>query len=295
MSSSHPVAPAPPPVVTVRPSGPAAPLLLDSPHSGTFYPDDFRFVCPFPALRQAEDTHVDTLLADGPALGATLVYANFPRSYIDANRADDDIDTRLLDGAWPLPLRPTEKSDLGMGLIRRLCRAGMPMYDRRLTAAEIRHRIDAYYRPYHATLKGELDRLHDAFGAVWHLDCHSMPSFAGTLVRSHGGRSVDFVLGNRDGRSCSADFLDTVLRYLRGAGFTVAVNELYKGVEIVSRYGRPVIGFHSLQLEINRALYMDEQTLEPHGQFAALQGMLRGLVAELARYGLASLDRLAAE
>lgn len=283
------------PVIVRRPDGAGAPVLFDSPHSGTHYPADFNFTCPFPALRQAEDTHVDALIAGVSALGVTVVEATFPRSYIDANRAEDDIDMRLIDGAWPHPLRPTEKSDLGMGLIRRLCRAGLPMYDRRLTAAEVRHRIHDYYRPYHAALKAELDRLHTQFGAVWHVDCHSMPSFAGTLVRSHGGRMVDFVLGNRDGRSCSASFLDTVHRHLRGAGFSVAVNELYKGVEIVSRYGRPVIGAHSLQLEINRGLYMNEQTLEPHGGFDALRGVLEGLAAEIVRYGWGVGEQMAAE
>ncbi|HYG89429.1 MAG TPA: N-formylglutamate amidohydrolase, partial [Azospirillum sp.] len=123
------------------PAGRCVPVLFDSPHSGTVYPPDFGFVCPLPVLRQAEDAYVDELFGAAPEHGATLLCALFPRTYIDANRAVDDIDPSLLDGPWPGRLQPTEKSAGGLGLIRALCRPGMPLYDGRLTVAEVAARI----------------------------------------------------------------------------------------------------------------------------------------------------------
>src|SRR3974390_1529501 len=118
-----------------------SPLVFDSPHSGSSYPEDFQFCCSFDVLRTAEDTYVDELYSAAPALGATLIGAVFPRSYLDPNRAVDDIDSALIDGTWPLPLAPSHKTRSGLGLVRRVAKAGIPIYDRKLGVAGIRARL----------------------------------------------------------------------------------------------------------------------------------------------------------
>jgi N-formylglutamate deformylase len=272
------------------PSGERVPLVLDSPHSGTVYPADFHFVCPLPDLRQAEDTYVEELFAGAPEYGATLISALFPRSYIDVNRAIDDLEPELLDGSWPEPLKPSDKSAAGMGLIRRLCRPGLPMYDGRLSVGHVADRIEHYYRPYHEQVAATIGRLHARFGQVYHLNCHSMPSFGG-----RNGEPVDIVLGNRDGTTCDGDFLHFIADIMRGFGYAVRLNDPYKGVELVRRYGDPARGIQSLQFEISRRLYMNEETLEKHAGFDRLRGHLNRLVHRLAVYSRDGLERQAAE
>ena len=261
------------------PQGRRVPLVLDSPHSGSIYPRDFGFVCPFRALRQAEDTHVDELFSAAPEMGATLISALFPRSYIDVNRAIDDLEPELLDAPWPGPVQPSDKSFAGMGLVRRLCRPGMPMYDGRLSVAQVAWRIDRYYRPYHDQMEATIDLLYRQFGTVYHLNCHSMPTFG----RDPSTRA-DFILGDRDGTTCDPDFTRYVAGFLKSLGYRVKLNDPYKGVELVRRYSNPAQGLHSLQLEIHRGLYMNEDTLEKHDGFGRLQSHLTELVRRLAAY-----------
>lgn len=275
------------------PVGIKLPVLLDSPHSGKTYPLDFRFICPLSALRQAEDTDVDELLAGAPEAGATLLCALFPRSYIDPNRAIDDIDPGIIDGVWPDPLRPTDKSALGIGLIRWLCRPGMPMYDGRLLVSDVADRIDHYYRPYHFQVQSVLDGFAARFGAVWHINCHSMPSGLTMGVR----RQVmpDFVVGDLGGVTADRSFVSLVCGSLRDMGYSVAVNDPYKGVELIARYGNPQRGRYSIQLEINRALYMDEETLLRTAGFDRLQRDLGALVGDVCAFARDRVARIAAE
>jgi N-formylglutamate deformylase len=264
-----------------------APLVFDSPHSGVEYPADFRFAAPFDLLRTAEDTWVDELFAAAPTNGATLLAAEFPRSYIDVNRELRDIDPLLLDGAWPGEMAPGEKTMLGIGLIRRLARPGIPVYDRKLSVAEIKDRITNYYQPYHDALAQILDGRHRHFGAVWHIDCHSMASTGSAMTPDGAVMRADFVIGDRDGTTCGRDFTDLVVATLRGFGYDVRVNDPYKGVEILRRYGRPCEARHSLQVEINRKLYMNETTRAKHDGFARLQRHLEQLIATLAGFATA--------
>lgn len=265
------------------PIAPEVPLVFDSPHSGTEYPADFGYACPLEILRTSEDTHVDDLYGEAPRHGASLIGALFPRSYIDANRNLADVDEALLDAAWPGRLAPGEKTRLGMGLVRRLAKPELPVYDRLLTVAEMEGRIARFYAPYHATLQAVLDRLHRKFGAVWLVNCHSMPA-RGSRMSSDGPAAVraDFVLGDRDGTTCAPEMTDFVARLLRGRGYSVKINDPYKGVEIVRRHGRPVERRHALQIEVNRALYMDERTLVPNAHYATLKADLTHLIAGLA-------------
>lgn len=264
------------------PEGAELPLVFDSPHSGMQYPEDFRFCCPLAVLRTTEDAHVDALYATAPARGATLIAALFPRCYIDPNRAVDDLDPALFDGPWPAPLAPSHKTRAGLGLVRRVVRPGIPIYEGKLAHADIRARIERCHAPYHRALDEVCERLHRRFGAVWHVNCHSMPSNRGPALRGKGHKlHADFVLGDRDGTTCAGEFTDFVAQFLRGRGYTVRVNEVYKGVEIVRRYGRPRENRHSLQIEVDRALYMDQKTIEKSAGFADVAADIGRLIAAL--------------
>lgn len=264
-----------------EPSGSPLPLVLDSPHSGSHYPADFEYTCDLAVLRRAEDAYVDELYAGAPQAGAALIGAVFPRSYIDVNRAPDDVDPAVLaDGeAGTLPLRPVTR----VGLVRRHAQPGIPIYDRKLCTGEVLARIERYHAPYHRVLDEAADRLHAQFGGVWHINCHSMPSY-GNRRTGVKGEHGDFVLGDRDGTTCGPEFTDFVARFLRRRGYDVRINEGYKGVEIVRRQGRPHEGRHSLQIEVDRSLYMDQRTLEKHAGFATLQADLAALVAAVAGF-----------
>lgn len=266
------------------PRAPAVPLVLDSPHSGEHYPDDFDHAPPRASVRRAEDTHVARLYASAPAHGAVLVEALFPRAYLDANRSLDDIDPDLLADGWPVPLAPSRKTAQGMGLVWRVSRDGSPMYARKLSRREVENRIQRCWHPYHATLAGALDDCVARFGAVWHVDCHSMPAIGDANADDPGRERCDFVLGDRDGTTCAPAFTALVARTLRGFGYSVAINDPYKGVEIVRRHGRPAERRHSLQIEVKRTLYMDEATLVPNAGYPRLADHLDRLVAILADY-----------
>jgi N-formylglutamate amidohydrolase len=158
------------------------------------------------------------------------------------------------------------------------------MYGRKLTCAEVRARIDNYWRPYHALLDTAMDTTHAKFGGVWHVNCHSMPAVGDALSDDPGRERADFVLGDRDGTTCEAAFTDLVARTVRDMGYGVAINDPYKGVEIVRKHGRPGEGRHSLQIEIKRTLYMDEDTLVPNAGYAKLERDLGQLARTLAEY-----------
>ncbi len=264
----------------------SAPLVLDSPHSGTYYPADFLPACPLGELRRAEDTHVDRLFAFVTTRGIAWVEALFPRSYLDANRALSELDVALLDAPWPEELpRPTDgsKMRLGKGLIWRLTDDGRPIYDRLLSVEEVRARIDRCWHPYQEAVANAVRDAKAQHGYCIHLNCHSMPSVAGSHATNFPGmRHPDFVIGDRHGTTADRRLSERICRFLRHAGYEVSYNDPYKGVEIVRRHSDPLRHVHSIQLEINRRLYMNETTLDIHGDaFEALQSLLRELVSHL--------------
>jgi N-formylglutamate amidohydrolase len=264
------------------PTGPALPLVFDSPHSGRDYPEDFGHAVPVDLLRRAEDAFVDELIESAPSYGATLLQALFPRSYIDPNRHEHEVDPAMLGEPWPHPILSSEKSEMGLGLVRRLIKGNVDIYDRHLSADEIRARIEGFHRPYVAELERLLDGAHETHGIAWHINCHSMRS-AG---RKRGQRipRADIVLGDRDGTSCGPAFTAFVAEVARGLGYRVAINDPFKGAELVARFGRPVEGRHSLQIEINRALYMDEDRIEKRADFAAFKQDMDRLIGAIAEY-----------
>jgi N-formylglutamate deformylase len=264
----------------------SAPLVLDSPHSGVAYPADFRHQCELAILRQAEDTHVEKLYDFAPPLGIAWIEALFPRSYIDVNRNTTEVDVTLLEDAWSDAVETDpaalSKVRLGKGLVWRMTDDGTPIYGRKLSAAEVRARIDRCWRPYHAAVAESIERAHARHGYSIHLNCHSMPAVSSAYSTDFPGLAhADFVIGDRDGTTASPALSRHLCELLRGFGYEVSYNHPYKGVELVRRHGRPAEQRHSIQVEINRKLYMDEATLQPHAGFYALQGHLRRMVQHL--------------
>ena len=262
------------------------PLVLDSPHSGVNYPADFGYACDFATLRQAEDTHVEKLYDFAPAMGVAWIEALFPRSYLDANRNVTEIDTSLLQTPWPDPVETDpvvlSKVRLGKGLIWRTTDCGQLIYQRVLSVAEVQARIATCWQPYHEAVAGAINSANERHGYSIHINCHSMPAVASSCATDFPGEvHADFVVGDRDGSTACEALSQLVCAHLQGLGYSVAYNHPYKGVELVRRYSNPRQHRHSFQLEINRRLYMDEQTLVITGGFAALQASLRSLVALL--------------
>ncbi|MEO5607923.1 MAG: N-formylglutamate amidohydrolase [Polaromonas sp.] len=258
-------------------------LVLDSPHSGVVYPPDFLYTCDMATLRRAEDTHVEKLYDFAPALGVHWVEAHFPRSYLDANRNTNEIDVSLFDSPWPGPVETDpqilSKVRLGKGLIWRTTDDGVPIYARRLSVEEVQLRIAHCWQPYHAAVGQAIDAAHARHGYSILINCHSMPAIASSHATDFPGEAhADFVVGDRDGSTASAALSERVCAHLRSLGYDVAYNHPYKGVELVGRYGDPAAGRHSIQLEINRKLYMNETTLALTPGFDTLKLHLRSLV-----------------
>ena len=268
------------------PAEPQVPLLLDSPHSGHAFPADFDAIVSEHDLRDGEDAFVDELYLPATERGVALLAAQFPRTYLDANRHAGDIDLALIEGGhWPHAHVPSGKARLGKALIWRTLDDGRPIYARKLTVAEVLGRIARCHAPYHRALQARIDATHQRFGVSYHLNCHSMNARAGLQGEGGAGSArADFVLGDRDGTSCAAGFTAFVYEVLSSMGYDVKVNDPYKGVELVRAYSNPAQGRHSLQLEINKRLYMDEPTRTKHAGFEVLQKNLQTLVEALLDY-----------
>jgi len=261
---------------------PALPLVLDSPHSGHHFPEDFDAVVSEFELREGEDCFVDQLFAAGPEMGAPLLAALWPRTYLDPNRHAGDVDLELIDGGWTGEYRPSGKARVGKALIWRTLEDGRPIYPRRLAPETVKQRIEQFHFPYHEELKTLLQQAQRRHGRVYHLNCHSMRSVAGRQSEDgEGSVRADFVLGDRDGTTCDPAFTARVRGVLAGMGYEVKVNDPYKGVELVRAYCDPKAGRHSLQIEINKRLYLDEATLQTTAGFAVLQNNLRTLLREI--------------
>ncbi len=265
------------------PATAALPLVLDSPHSGTAMPADFGSALPESALREGEDCFIDTLWLPAAERGIPLLAAQFPRTYLDPNRHAGDIDVDLLDAPWPDALVPSGKARIGKALVWRTLDDGRPIYARKLGVDELRQRIARFHAPYHAALRGLLDAAHALHGQVFHLNCHSMNAVSGATGEGGAGqRRADVVLGDRDGTTCAPAFTAFVRDHLAAQGYDVKINDPFKGVELVRAFANPAAGFHSLQLEVNKRLYMDEATLQVHAGFARLQADLMGLLDAIA-------------
>jgi N-formylglutamate deformylase len=272
------------------PARPVQPLVLDSPHSGFRFPSNFDAIVSEFDLRDGEDCFVDDLYSPAAERGIPLLAAQFPRTFLDPNRHAGDIDLALMEGEhWPHEHVPSGKARIGKALIWRTLDDGRPIYGRRLGVDEVLQRIARYHRPYHEALRSLLDAAHAAFGVVVHLNCHSMNAVSGVMGEGADGRAgqprADFVLGDRDGTSCAPALTAFVRDTLAAKGYEVKVNDPYKGVELVRAYADPAVGRHSLQIEVNKRLYMDQATRSRHAGFARVQADLMDMLDALsARY-----------
>ena len=281
----------------VEPESITAPVVFNSPHSGSNYPASFLASVRLDAhaLRRSEDAFVDELFLPAVDYGAPLMRAHFPRAYLDVNREPYELDPRMFDGRLPAYANTRSlRVAGGLGTIARVVGDAQEIYDRRLPVEEAIRRIETLYKPYHSALGRMLAQIRDMFGAVVLVDCHSMPSTG--LAREERQRA-DIVLGDRYGTSCSAALTDMAEVTLRGLGFSVSRNRPYAGGYITEHYGAPPAGLHALQVEINRALYMDEKTHERTAGFAIVSGKLGAFTERLVMFAQSELvvRRAAAE
>ena len=261
------------------PVGEPAPLVLDSPHTGLLFPPDFRPSIPMSQCERVADWYVEELFGAGPEHGAILIEALFRRAYIDPNRSERDLDLSMVESGWPDTVDTTEKTARGASLVWRVIDGETAIYDRRLTVDEVRHRIETYWRPYHAALKAALDETFERFGTVFHIDCHSMPEFGDARWGDGGERRADFIVGTRDGTTASPAYTELVVETLRASGYSVAVNDKFKGVELIRRYSNPAVGRESLQIEVNRGIYMDEAAIRRSERFGATKAAITRMLA----------------
>jgi len=248
-----------------RPHALTTPVVFSSPHSGRQYTRAFTDQSRLEpqALRQSEDSFVDEIFAAAPEFGAPLIRALFPRAYVDANREAFELDPDMFADDLPDYVRTrSPRIAAGLGTIPRVVASGGAIYDHPLSFAEARQRIDAHHRPYHRALAQLLEGARRHFGVSLLIDCHSMPSPRAPGVRTKGINNVDMVLGDYHGASCAPEVTALAERVLTEAGYQVVRNRPYAGGYITRRYGRPEEGHHALQIEINRALYMDERLIE---------------------------------
>ncbi len=283
------------PFEILRPQRQSVPLVFASPHSGRVYPEDFVAAAALDpvALRRSEDSFVDELFADAPQFGAPLVKALFPRAFIDPNREPFELDPAMFVDALP-SYANTQSSRVaaGLGTIPKVVSNGREIYRAKLTFAAAAHRINTYYRPYHKALTTLVEETVEKFGVCVLIDCHSMPSVGGPLDPDAGRGRADFVLGDCFGNSCEDRITATAEHALRTLGHSVVRNKPFAGGFTTRHYGKPSVGVHALQIEINRALYMDEVTIERTDGIGRLARQMVDVIAALT--GLGGLD-LAAE
>jgi N-formylglutamate amidohydrolase len=257
------------------------PAVFNSPHSGSVYPHAFLGTTrlDITTLRRSEDSFVDELVAGVVGRGYPLMRAHFPRCYVDVNREPYELDPRMFDGRLP-SFANTRSMRVagGLGTVARVVGESQEIYGQRIPVEDAIRRIEGLYKPYHRALRRLFARQHRDFGAAVLIDCHSMPSTAG--AKDERPRA-DIVLGDRYGTSCVPAVAETIEALLRGRGYVVSRNKPYAGGFITEHYGNPAVGLHAIQLELNRALYMDERRYERAASFQSVAADLESLADEV--------------
>lgn len=269
-----------------QPAQPAGPLVVASPHSGSHYAEGFLAQTRLSAqeLRRSEDCHVNQLFAAAPDLGAPMIVAHFPRAFVDVNREPYELDPKMYVEALPDYANPrSPRVAAGLGTIARVVGGGEEIYDRLLALAEAFRRLESCYFPYHRALAQLLDEARKRAGFSLLLDCHSMPS--ASALPDQEGRSADIVLGDCHGASAARALVELARDSLRGMGYRVALNLPYAGGFVTRHYGRPEASSHALQIEISRALYMDEKTFLPKPSMAKVSADMTRLLKVLSGAG----------
>lgn len=255
-------------------------VIFASPHSGKDYPSDFGYDCSFSALQSVEDTSVDDLFEDSAiAYGAGFIKALFPRSYVDVNRAEDDMDPLAFERPAPDTFKPSNKGLSGHGVFHTYIKGKIPIYSRRLTQVDAKQRLEKYYVPYHQALNNIIQSTHEQYGNVFLIDCHAMSPSA--LDQHFSNQQPDFIIGDLDGTSCDIAIRKKIQKALIAMGYQVAINTPFKGATILKRHTDPARGFHGLQIEIHKNLYLDTGGRIIDKKFNILKGNLNKLVAEI--------------
>ena len=294
-----------PPFEIVEPSRVTSAVVLSSPHSGRVYPQRFLRSAKLDAaaLRRSEDAFVDDLFEPAVSLGVPLLRAHFPRAFLDLNREPYELDPRMFDGRLPAFVNTrSARVAGGLGTIARVVGDSQEIYAKRMSVEEGLRRIDDLHKPYHAALESLLNSALRRFGLAVLVDCHSMPSSsiigtADPTTWRDERTKADFVLGDRYGTSCARQFVDVAEGELRRFGYVVERNKPYAGGFITEHYGRPAAGFHAIQIEINRGLYMDERSITRGPDFDVLSRHLHAVVAAISDLAADSggAERMAAE
>lgn len=269
--------------------------IFASPHSGRYYPPDLlrRSVLDPVAMRSSEDAFVDLLFDTVPGLGAPLLSARMARAYVDLNRGPEELDPSVVAGIRTLGHNPRVAS--GLGVVPRVVSGGRAIYRGKISADEARLRVADWWRPYHDRLQSLLDEALARFGSVILFDLHSMPHEA-VASRRAGGGPPEVVLGDRFGAAADLAIVERVEAIFAEAGLRVARNAPFSGAYVTQHYGRPGRGQHVVQIEIDRALYMDEATIQPSADYPAFKALMTDVAARLAALATPCAGgRLAAE
>ena len=278
----------------LEPLAQTTPLVFASPHSGRDYPEAFVAASQLDpvALRRSEDAFVDELYEQAPHFGAPLIRAHFPRAYADPNREPWELDPSMFEDDLPSWVNTTSpRVRAGLGTVAKVVTDGAEIYDTKLSFSEAKSRVEHCYKPYHAALQGLLDQTFEKFGAYLLVDCHSMPAVGGPMDRDPGTNRVDMVLGDANGTSCNQQITNLAHRVLRDMGYRVVLNTPYAGGFTTRNYGKPLENKHALQIEVNRALYMDEDTITRADGFAKLAQDLGALIEALSGIDMDTLKR----
>ncbi|MDF1855694.1 N-formylglutamate amidohydrolase [Pseudooceanicola sp.] len=270
-------------------------VVFASPHSGRDYPRDFLRASVLDGfqVRSSEDAFVDDLFMAALDFGAPLIAASVPRAFVDLNRSADELDPALVEGVRRATHNPRISS--GLGVIPRVVSNGRAIYRGKIPMAEAQRRIDACWRPYHDALQAQLDRTQRRFGEAILIDCHSMPHEAVDCIARIGAKRPDVVIGDRFGASAEAAVVDRIEAAFAAAGLHVIRNAPFAGAYVTQHYGRPSRQQHAVQVEIDRAIYMDERRVQPNANFGAFQRLLRSVICDLSEIGRKKDLPLAAE
>ena len=265
----------------IQPGSLTSHLVFSSPHSGRAYPAELiaRSRLDLTALRASEDAFIDRLFATVPDHGAPLLCALAPRAWVDLNRDPDELDPVLIEGLAGRGVN--QRVAAGLGVVPRVVSEGREIYAGRLTRAEAEARVAAVHGPYHAMLEKLLLAARGRFGHAVLYDCHSMPPEALRAAPRVRGRQPEIVLGDRFGAAATRGVIARTQEAFEAAGFTVARNAPFAGGYITQRYGRPSEGVDAVQIEINRALYLDARRFEPGPDFPLIQRLIGSVVAGL--------------
>ncbi len=268
-----------------RPVKDACPLIFDIPRSGREYPNWFRSPAAFNDVRRNVSMYVEALYEDVPEEGATWLFACFPNTLIDANRNEKDVDAALIAGASEGQFSPSDRSLRGVGLIPKFCGDGsVPLQGAPMSMDDLERRLNDFYWPYHNELSANIARLKNEFGRVYHISCHSMAGRGNKAMKDAGQARSDFDIGDGNGKTCGPDFVEAVKECLSDFGYDVTVNRHFAGAECIHKHASVENGIESLQIEVNRSLYMVEETFEKKPAFDRVKSHLGALARELAQF-----------